>query len=196
MTYVAKVTWASVGQHFTPEWMKPGIIFACCLVTYRIVSTQLLSLGNLKIRCNCSDKSGDYTTPCPSKSCSQSVYLCALLSWKILHYLSVRDTYQSNLTSAFEVGGEQHRPSPMLEPATKLHFTHKHICSSAVFWLLKKKISLDRHHQQVSPLCGVSSQPSHIVKMTQTKLLNLGHWYSMCYAGVHTSNALNSKFLN
>lgn len=111
-------------------------------------------------------------------------------------YFGIRDMYQSNLTSAFEVGGEQHHPFPVLKSAAKLHFTHKHFCSSVVFWLFRKIISLDRHHQQVSPLCRVSSQPSHIVKMTQTKLLNLGHWYSMCYAGVHTSNALNSKFLN
>lgn len=99
MTYVAKVTWASVG-HLTPEWMKPGIIFSCCLVTYRIVSTQLLSLGNLKIRCNCTDKSGDYTTPCPSKSRSQSVYLClcvAAMKYSILfqcqRYISVKPDF-------------------------------------------------------------------------------------------------------
>lgn len=61
---------------FTPQWMNPGITFACWLVTCRVVSTQLLLLGELKIRCNCTDKSGDYTTPCLSKSRSQSVYLC------------------------------------------------------------------------------------------------------------------------
>lgn len=76
MTYVAKGTWSSVEQHFTPHWMNPGITFACWLVSCRIVSTQLLSLGNLKIRCNCTDKSGDYTTSCPSKSHCQSIYLC------------------------------------------------------------------------------------------------------------------------
>lgn len=140
MTYVAKVTCSSVGQHFTPQWMNPGITFACWLVTCKIVSTQLLSLGNLKIRCNCTDKSGDYTM---SLQITQPE--CLPLSVCCCHeksctYFSVRDTYQSNLTSAFEVGGEQHRPSPVLEPATKLHFTHKHICSSAVFWLLKKNL--------------------------------------------------------
>lgn len=52
---------------------------------------------------------------------------------KFCTYFSNRDAYQSNLTSAFEVGGEQHHPSPVLEPATTLHFTHKHICTSAMF---------------------------------------------------------------
>lgn len=138
MTSVAEVTWSSVGQHFIPQWISPGIAFGCLLVTCRIVTTQLLLLEDLKIRCNCTIwglhhiMSLQITQP----ECLP-VSLCCCHE-KFSTYFGIRYTYLSNLTSAFEVGGEQHRPFPVLKSATKLHFTHKHICSSVVFWLLKK----------------------------------------------------------
>jgi len=73
---VAKVTWSSVGQQLIPQGISPGIAFGCWLATCRIVTTWLLLLEDLKIRRNCTDKSGDYTRSRPSKSHGQSVYLC------------------------------------------------------------------------------------------------------------------------
>lgn len=137
---MAKVALSSVGQNFTLQWIKPGIAFGCWFAMCRIVTTQLLLL-DLKRRWNCTDQSGDYTTLCPSKSRSQSVYLCLCVAViKSSVPISVADTYQLNLASAFEVGGEHHHPFPVLKSATKLHFTHKHICSSVVLTFLTNNL--------------------------------------------------------
>lgn len=98
-------------------------------------------LLDLKIRWNCTDQSGDYTTLCPSKSRSQSVYLCLYVAvMKNSVPISASDTYQLSLTSAFEVGGEHHHPFPVLKSATKLHFTHKQICGSVMLTFLKNNL--------------------------------------------------------
>lgn len=132
---MATVTSSSAGQNFTLQWINPGIAFGCWLVT-----TEMLLL-DLKIRWNCTDQSGDYTTWCPSKSRSQSVYPCLCVAvMKNSAPISASDTYQLSLTSALEVGGEHHHPFPVLKSATKLHFTHKHICGSVMLTFLKNNL--------------------------------------------------------